>query len=157
MLAAALASAALAAPPDPRRFLQVDARRRVATVTLLAGYDSTNNGFNFDGYARGELMWTVPRGWTVRVICTNRSATRHSCAVVRGTLAVRPAFRGAATPSPAIGLLQGRTATFSFPATRIGVFRFTSLVPGQESARMYDVLKISRGGRPSVVDLVASP
>jgi hypothetical protein len=157
VLAAALTSLALAAPPDPRRFLHVDARAKVATVTLLAGYDSTNNGFNFDGYARGELMWTVPQGWTVRVTCTNRSGVRHSCAVVKGPLARTLAFPGAATPSPVIGLLQGRTATFSFRATRAGVFRFTSLVPGQESARMYDVLKITRGGRPSVVDLFASP
>ena len=71
--------------------------------------------------------------------------------------AVFGAATGAATPSPVIGLLQGRTATFSFRATRTGVFRFTSLVPGQASARMYDVLKITRGGKPSVVDLLASP
>jgi hypothetical protein len=157
VIAVALASVALAARPDPRRFLQVDARARVARVTLLAGYDSTNGGFNFDGYARGELMWTVPRGWTVHVACTNRSGVRHSCAVVKGPLASAPAFPGAATPSPVVGLLQGRTASFSFRATRVGVFRFTSLVPGQESARMYDVLRIARGGKPSVVDLLASP
>ena len=153
----ALAWVALAAPPDPRRFLRSDARDKVATVTLLAGYDSTNQGYNFDGYARGELMWTVPKGWTVRVTCTNRSGLRHSCAVVQGPMANILAFPGAATPSPVVGLLQGRTATFSFRATRTGVFRFTSLVPGQESARMYDVLKITPGGRPCVVDLLASP
>jgi hypothetical protein len=157
VLAVVLAAAAIAAPPDPRRFLQVDAREKVAKVTLLAGYDSTNSGYNFDGYARGELMWTVPKGWTVRVTCTNRSGLRHSCAVVQGAMASGLAFPGAATPSPVIGLLQGRTATFSFRATRTGVFRFTSLVPGQASARMYDVLKITRGGKPSVVDLLASP
>jgi hypothetical protein len=155
VIAVALASAALAAAPDPKRFLRVDTRARVATVTLVAGYDSANQGYNFDGYARGELMWTVPRGWTVRVVCTNRSGRRHSCAVVQGPLAVRPAFPGAATPSPVDGLLTGRTATFSFRPTRLGVFRFTSLVPGEESARMYDVLKITRGGKPSVVDLLA--
>lgn len=153
----ALASVALAAPPDPNRFLRSDARDKVAIVTLLAGYDSTNGGFNFDGYARGGLMWTVPKGWTVRVTCTNRSGVRHSCAVVKGPMASGPAFPGAATPAPVIGLLQGRTARFSFRATRTGVFRFTSLVPGQESARMYDVLRITRGGRPSVVDLLATP
>ena len=148
-----LASAAVAAKPDPRRFLQVDARRRLVTVTLLAGYDDTNNGFNFDGYARGELMWTVPEGWRVRVTCTNRGGVPHSCAVVQGPLATRPAFPGAATPDPGQGLIQGRSASFTFRATRAGVFRLTSLVAGQEGARMYDVLKIVPHGRPSVVDL----
>lgn len=155
VLAIALAAAAVAVKPDPRRFLRVDASARVVEVTLVAGYDATNNGFNFDGYARGELMVTVPLGWRVRVTCTNRGALRHSCAVVRGPLASRPAFPGAATPQPLQGLARGRTARFSFRAARTGVFRFACLVPGHEQARMYDVLKIVKRGEPKVEDLRA--
>jgi hypothetical protein len=155
VLAVALASAALAGNPDPRRFLRVDARHRIVDVTLVAGYDGTNNGFNFDGYARGELMWTVPRGWRVRVTCTNRGALRDSCAVVSGPFASAPAFPGAATPQPLVGLLHGQTARFTFRASRAGVFRFTSLVPGHEEARMYDILKVVPGGKPTVTDLFA--
>ena len=156
MLPAVFAGLALAAttPPPPHKFLSVDAQKHRVTITLIASYDGENNGFNFDGYSR-SLMWTVPRGWTVRVVCTNHGSLRHSCAVVQGADSTKPAFRGAATPHPRTGLEQGRTARFTFRAGRTGVFRFACLVQGHESARMWDVLKIRRGGKPSVVNLRA--
>lgn len=150
MLALVAAAAVAAAKPDPHRFLSVDAPHRVVSVSLLAGYDSSNNGFNFDGYGRGELTVTVPLGWRVRVTCTNRAAVRHSCAVVKGAMTARPAFRGAAVPAPLLGLRQGRTATFSFVASAPGAFRLACLVPGHEEARMWDVLEVVRGGAPSI-------
>jgi hypothetical protein len=151
---ALVALALTAKPPPPSRFLAVDAQQRRATITLIASYDGTNGGFNFDGYSR-QLMWTVPRGWTVRVMCQNRGPLRHSCAVVHGPDSARPAFRGASTPQPQIGLEAGTSASFTFRASRTGVFRFACLVPGHELARMWDVLKIVLSGKPSVVDLQA--
>ena len=147
-------SLAAKAPPPPSRFLAVDAARHRVTITLIASYDGENGGFNFDGYSR-NLMWTVPRGWKVRVVCKNRGPLRHSCAVVHGAGTTRPAFRGAATPRPHRGLAAGKTARFTFRATRKGVYRFACLVSGHEDARMWDVLEITRGGKPSVVDLRA--
>jgi hypothetical protein len=151
---AVLAALALTAqsPPPPSRFLAVDAPRHRVTITLIASYDGANGGFNFDGYSR-FLMWTVPRGWTVRVVCKNRGPLRHSCAVVQGAGSAKPAFRGATTPQQRLGLEAGHSASFTFRASRAGVYRFASLVPGDELARMYDVLKIVRRGKPSVVDL----
>jgi Sulfocyanin (SoxE) domain len=153
-IAAVALSLAAKGPPSPARFLAVDAHRHRVTITLIASYDGANSGFNFDGYSR-SLMWTVPRGWTVRVVCTNRGPLRHSCGAVEGAGSTKPAFRGAATPQPRVGLESGRTARFTFRASRTGVFRFACLVPGHEDARMWDVLKITRGGKPSVVDLRA--
>ena len=147
VVAVVLAVAAAAAKPDPQRFFRFDAPSRVVSVSLIAGYDSANNGFNFDGYGRGELLVTVPLGWRVRVTCTNRAAVRHSCAVVSGPLTVRPAF----PTRPVAGLRHDETATFSFTAARRGTFRFACLVPGHESARMWDVLVVTRGGKPSIV------
>ena len=153
MLAAALASLAVGATaPPPARFLHVDARRHTVAVTLIAGYDSSNGGFNFDGYSR-TLMWTVPRGWRVRVSCENRGAVRHSCAVVKGPVSTRPVFPGAQSPHPFLGLRRGQKAVFTFRATKAGVFRFACLVPGHEAARMYDVLEVVRRGRPKIEDL----
>jgi Sulfocyanin (SoxE) domain len=156
MFAAAAVALTLAttAPPPPRTFLAVDSHKHRVTITLIASYNGENGGFNFDGYSR-FLMWTVPRGWTVRVVCTNRGPLRHSCAVVKNAGSAQPAFRGAATPTPRIGLEGGHTARFTFRASKTGVYRFACLVPGHESARMYDVLKIVRRGKPSVVDLRA--
>jgi hypothetical protein len=150
VLAVVLAVAAVAGKPAPAQFLRVDAPHHAISVTLLAGYDSSNNGFNFDGYGRGELMVSVPLGWRVRVTCTNRAAVRHSCAVVDGAMTFRPAFRGAAIPDPGQGLRRGATATFSFVPTKLGAFRLACLVPGHEQARMWDVLEVVRGGRPSI-------
>ena len=145
---------ATSSSPPPRDFLAVDASRHRVTITLIASYNGTNDGFNFDGYSR-FLMWTVPRGWTVRVVCTNRGSIRHSCAVVDGPGTAKPAFRGAEIPQPLLGLEQGQTARFAFRASKKGVYRFVCLVPGHEAARMYDVLEVTRGGKPSVVDLLA--
>jgi FtsP/CotA-like multicopper oxidase with cupredoxin domain len=149
MLAVALA-AAVAAKPPPRQFLRADAAHHLASVTLVAGYDSSNRGFNFDGYGRGELVVTVPLGWRVRVTCTNRSDVRHSCAVVKGAMSAQPAFRGASVPSPLVGLRHGQMASFSFVAARLGPYRLACLVPGHEEARMWDVLEVVRGGAPSI-------
>jgi hypothetical protein len=130
----------------------MDAHRHRVTITLIASYDDANHGFNFDGYSR-FLMWTVPKGWRVRVVCENRGPLRHSCAVVEGASTTKPAFRGASIRQPQLGLEAGHTARFTFRASKTGVYRFACLVAGHEDARMWDVLKVTRGGTPSVVDL----
>lgn len=155
MFAVGLAALVLAAKaPPPARFLTVHPKTHTAVITLIAAYDDANNGFNFDGYSR-FLMWTVPRGWTVRVLCKNHGPLRHSCAVVKNADSARPAFPGAEIPQPQIGLEAGHAADFSFRASTRGVYRFVCLVPGHEDARMWDVLQITRRGKPSVVDLQA--
>jgi FtsP/CotA-like multicopper oxidase with cupredoxin domain len=143
-------SAAVARKQAPRQFLRVSAARRSVELTLIAGDGPSNNGFNFDGYGRGELLVSVPRGWRVTVRCKNSAALRNSCGVVSGPQATALAFPGASTPNPTIGLGSGETATFSFTPTRAGVYRLASLVPGHEQARMYAVLEVRRGGQPSI-------
>ena len=157
MVAEAFVALSLAAkgPPPPGKFLAVDAQRHRVTVTLIASYNGENGGFNFDGYSR-FLMCTVPRGWTVRVVCTNRGPLRHSCAVVhgaelgqtgvprRGDPAAADRAGGRATPRASRSARAGRASTAS-PAW----------CAGHEDARMWDVLKVTRGGKPSVADLRA--
>jgi Sulfocyanin (SoxE) domain len=150
VLAAVVASAAVSGKPDPQQFIKVDARQQVVTLALVAGYDAENNGFNFDGYGRGELLVDVPLGWRVQVACSNRGGMRHSCAVVADSMTVQPAFNGASSPHPTYGLEPGKSATFAFVASRVGSFRLACLVPGHEEARMWDVLEITRGGKPSI-------
>jgi Sulfocyanin (SoxE) domain len=151
VLAVALASAAVSGKPDPQQFIKVDARQKVVALTLDAGYDGENNGFNFDGYGRGELLVTVPLHWRVKVTCADRGGMRHSCDVVDGPGTAQPAFKGASSPNPTYGLQPGQSATFSFVASRTGSFRFACLVPGHEEARMWDVLEVTSGGKPSIV------
>jgi len=44
----------------------------------------------------------------------------------------------------------GSTTAFTFLASRTGSYRFACLVPGHEEARMYDVLSVTSGGRPTI-------
>jgi hypothetical protein len=140
------AGPAVAARPNPAQFLSWSKARRLVHLTLLAGLGGSNNGFNFDGYGRGELLVRVPVGWRVVVDCENRGGMRHSCAIVKGALTVTPAFSGASTAA----LSPGSKATFSFVAARSGAFRIACLVPGHEQARMWDVLDVGPGGKPSI-------
>lgn len=117
---------------------------------MIAADGSSNNGFNFDGYGRGELLASVPRGWRITVHCTNSGPLRNSCAVVSGPQATGPAFPGANTPNPVQGLASGRSATFSFSATRVGTYRLASIVPGHQEARQFAVLRVTPGGHPSI-------
>lgn len=139
-------------PPAPGSFLRVNRRAHAVTITLIASYNGVNSGFNFDGYSR-FLMFTVPRGWTVHVVCQNRGPLRHSCAVVQNAGTAKPAFRHAETPQPFVGIEAGTTVRFTFRASRPGVYRFVCLVPGHEQARMWDVLDVVRHGKPSAVNL----
>ncbi len=150
--AAVLAAAAPAgaARPNPAQFLSAQSAKRTVHLTLLAALGSSNSSFNFDGYGRGELQVRVPVGWRVVVDCENRGGLRHSCAIVKGSLSTTPAFPGASTPHPTVGLSPGNKATFSFVARRVGSFRIACLVPGHEQARMWDVLEVTAGGRPSI-------
>jgi hypothetical protein len=119
-------------------------------LDLVAGYDDQNNGFNFDGYGRGKLLVRVPIGWRVVITCRNAAPTRHSCAVVSGPQTIVPAFRGAASEAPVVGLLGGQTARIAFTASRAGTYRIASLVPGDEQARLWDVLEVGGVARPSI-------
>jgi hypothetical protein len=131
-------------------WLSWDAAYRTARLTLVAAYNNANNGFNFDGYGRGRLLVRVPVGWRVVVSCRNAGSARHSCGVVRGPQTITPAFAGAATPSPVRGLQPGQSARFVFIASRSGTYRIACLVPGNEEARMWDVLVVGGVTRPSI-------
>ena len=117
---------------------------------MLGALGSSNNGFNFDGYGRGELLASVPRGWRVVVHFENRGSRRTSCAVVTGARSATLAFPGASIPDPVQGVRSGGKARFSFMATRAGSYRIASLVPGQAEARMFAVLVVTPNGRPSI-------
>jgi sulfocyanin SoxE-like protein len=136
--------------PNPETFLRWSRSGRSVRLTLAAGLGSSNNGYNFDGYGRGELLVTVPVGWRVTIVCENRSSRRASCALVPSTQQGGPVIPGAATPNPVTGLAPGARASFSFTPRATGSYRLVSLVPGQAGARMFDILDVVRGGVPSV-------
>jgi hypothetical protein len=113
---------------------------------------------DFNGYSRGQVLVQIPRGWRVTVHCLNTATASMSCAIVDRSLAKAPAFPGASTPNPTVGLASGRSATFSFLATRAGSYRIACLVDDEEVGNgMWDGLQIGGTTRPTVRLVRKSP
>lgn len=138
------------APPDPSKYIHVDTASQTAIVTLVAGYPATDFQFNYDGYANGELVLTVPVGWTVTIQCENHGTVANSCAVVRGRDDTQPLDPAWSTPDPLRGIEPGESASFTFKPMTPGSYRIASLVDGHEASGMWLDLEVVSGGRPSL-------
>ena len=136
--------------PDAHRFLTVDAASRSAVLTLIGGYPATDIQFNYNGYRNGELVVTIPVGWTLDVQCENRGTVANSCAIVTSASATAPARPGWSSPEPRTGIPPGASASFEAIPDAPGHYRIASLVPGQESAGMWARLEIVASGMPSI-------
>ncbi|HEV2475327.1 MAG TPA: sulfocyanin-like copper-binding protein [Candidatus Dormibacteraeota bacterium] len=137
-------------PPDPNKYLKVDSATRTAVVTLIAGYPASDYQFNYDGYGNGQLLLTVPVGWTITVQCANRSTVNQSCAVVTDGHSTQPLQPDWSTPDPQDGLKPGESGSFVFAPRDAGSYRIASLVPGSEASGMWLDLEVVTGGRPQV-------
>jgi hypothetical protein len=137
-------------PPDPSQYLKVDSQTRTAVVTLIAGYPASDYQFNYDGYGNGQLVLTVPVGWTMTVQCANRSTVNQSCAVVADGHATEPLQPDWSTPNPQKGLNPGESASFEFAPQGPGSYRIASLVAGSEASGMWLTLEVVAGGKPGV-------
>ncbi len=79
---------AAAAPPAHadstavNRFLWYDAAARTAHLQIVAAFDGTNGGMNFNGASNGGATITIPLGWRVLVAFVNRDAVPHSAIII---------------------------------------------------------------------------
>jgi hypothetical protein len=137
-------------PPDPATYLHADKAAQSAVVTLIAGYPAGDYQFNYNGYAYGSLVITVPAGWQVTIQCENRATVPNSCAVVAGGKDVQPIEQGWSTPDPVRGLDPGQSATFLFTPSKPGSYRIASLVTGSEASGMWADLEVVASGQPSL-------
>ena len=111
------------------QWLSSDSTARTAHLTLNAADGTANGGFNFNGYANGQMVVTIPTGWKVTVDCKNAAtAVNHSCTIVKNEGDTTPAFPGhplrtrhGSRPRP--------SATFDFTPTTAGDYRIECLVP----------------------------
>jgi plastocyanin len=148
-----LPAAAAHRPAGTPRWLVVNGR--TVTLTLTAAYTGTGGGFNFDGDAKGKMVVSVPVGDTVNVIFTNRSAVPHSAVITAyskrtSVSGFTPVFRGAESKNPARGITKGTTQRFSFVANKVGTYAIVCAVPGHAVGGMWDVFKVTRGGKPTI-------
>jgi len=139
------------APAQLAKFISVNASMQEVTFTVVAAYNSNNGGFNFDGFSNGNLVFKVPVGWKVTIICQNHAKNLpHSCSIVPGAGTKMLAFGGASSPNPTQGVPPGGSQTFSFTPNKTGTFRIACLVPGHEEAGMWDTFLVTSSGTPAL-------
>src|SRR5918911_923110 len=97
---------------------------RTVTLTLTAPHTGTGAGFNFNGDAKGKMVVSVPVGYTVNVIFTNKSTIPHSAVITAYNKRMSqggftPVFRGAESKNPTMGITKGTTQRFTFVANKV--------------------------------------
>jgi len=140
---------ATASPSASSQFFQLDQANKTVSLTLISSFNNTAGGFNFDGFANGAMKVTVPIGWKVDVTCANHGAVNHSCVIAADATATSPVFPGASSTNPMTGVAKGQQQTFSFSPDKAGNYRIVCLVPGHESAGMWDAFDVISSGVPA--------
>lgn len=139
--------------PTSSKWISYHASSKTADVTLKAGL---NGGFDFNGYSKGKMTVTVPKGWTVDVTFTNEASVNHSAEIVpysqlKSSSTFTPAFSGASTPNPTTGTSKGVTQNFTFTASKSGKYGIVCAVPGHDDLGMWDTFVVSSSASvPSV-------
>ena len=126
---------------------------KVVHLTLIAGWNNVNAGFNFDGAAHGQMVVTVPLGDTVDATFKNNAAGAFHDAVIipyQKSLpagATKPAFAGAVSPLPQFrpgsAPRAGAVESFSFVANKAGDYMIVCGISGHALAGMWDTLVVS--------------
>ncbi len=118
-----------------------------------------NNGMNFNGDSKGQMIVTVPLNWRVTVKFVNTdNAQAHSAMIVRyadRTAVTIPetsvAFPHASTPDPTDGTSYGISQSFQFIADKPGQFALVCGVPGHGAMGMWDTLLISKAAKTASI------
>jgi sulfocyanin len=132
-------------------WLKVNKSTRHVVVTVIAGLNSSNRGFNFDGYSKGKANFVVPRNWTVQFTFSNHGAAPHSLALATShgnnpTLA-RIGGKHVEIPNATQGITEGKTVHLTFKAKTAGKYYLICAVPGHDAFGMWDYFTISKGAR----------
>lgn len=128
-------------------FLALGDKPKSVKVTLVAAFTDANYGMNFNGWSHGKAIYTIPVGWTVEVTFINPSPVPHSAIVVERAMTKKiqvgePAFAGASTPQPLIGMSTSK-ATFVFTASEAGDYALACGFPTHAAAGHWVALDIS--------------
>jgi sulfocyanin len=162
-----------AAPANPDQFVSTSGK--VVKLSLIAGYNNANAGFNFDGGAHGQMVVTVPLGYKVIATYKNNASTPHDVLVVPyqktlPTHSVPVAFAGASYGAPSFGSggkggppaggapgaggspSASKTAhTFTFVANKAGTYMIICGYPGHAIAGMWDTFVVSNTARAASI------
>jgi hypothetical protein len=136
---------------DPE-FMRYDAAARRVDLTIIAAFDQSNTGYNFNGASHGAHR--IP-------VFVNRDVFRHSIAVIREVRSLplritKPVFPGAASRAPDVGLPAGaRQDDIAFVADRPGEYLLACGVPGHAVLGSYLRLTVSSADSVPRYEVVA--
>lgn len=110
-------------------FLKQDPKKKEVEIYIIATFDKSNYGMNFNGVAKSEGGYEIPLGWKVKATFCNNSAVPHSVMVVEEDVAERkinlgdePYFEGATTPKPNTTGTTAKIEKFEFTPDEAGDF-----------------------------------
>lgn len=134
---------------EPSRWLHVEEARKTATITLQLGFGRLASGLNIDGATKGALLFSVPSGWHVNVVCENLIGGRRYSCVLEHAPGAPLLDRGIVDVlHPTGGLADGQASTFEFTAPGATRYRLSAVSERRAVTAMWVVLKIGSGGRP---------
>ncbi len=129
----------------------VNTKTHRVVFKAVAASSSTNNGFNFDGYAKSKANFIIPTGWVVNFIFTNHSPLGHSMGVVSTLKLSAGVTPLAETPKANQGVGANGTQYAGFTTAPAAKDYLVCLVPGHILAGMWDNFTISATAKmPSI-------
>ncbi|MCP5557140.1 MAG: hypothetical protein H7A55_05265 [Verrucomicrobiaceae bacterium] len=128
-------------------FLKLSDKPKTAKITLVATFTAENYGMNFNGYAKGAAVYTIPTGWTVEVNFINPGPVPHSAIVIdkpdtQKLQVAEPWFPGGAVPKHTQGMSFGK-ADFSFVADEAGEYALACGFPAHAISGHWVALNVS--------------
>lgn len=107
-------------------FLRLSAKPNTVELVLVAVFNDENYGMNFNGFAKGRAIYTIPKDWNVEVTFINPSPVPHSLLVIEQDALKKlqvpePYFKGAAVPDHLKGMAFAKSG-FHFVADEAGDF-----------------------------------
>jgi len=135
-----------------------DTTTQTANLTLETSHDGTHNGFNFNGYAMGGLVISIPVNYRVNVTLRNKGPFPHSAVITdyanrSNAVVFPPAFDGASSAAPLQGNPAGSVQTFSFIASQTGTYALVCAVSRHAEFGMWDTFIVTRGGAPRITPM----
>ena len=141
-------------------FLRLSTNPNTVELVVAAVFTDDNYGMNFNGYAKGAALYTIPKGWTVEVTFINPSPVPHSLIVVeKDTLKSiqfkEPYFKGAVVPEAPkhlVGMAYDK-GTCTFVADEAGDYALACGFPGHAAAGHWIALEISADAKAPTLKL----
>ncbi len=128
-------------------FLRLSNKPNTVELVIVAVFNDENYGMNFNGYAKGQAIYTIPKGWNVDVTFINPGPVPHSLLVIekdslKKLQVAEPYFKGAAVPEHLKGMSFAK-GSFSFVADEAGEFALACGFPAHALNGHWIALEIS--------------